>query len=164
MNAPDTVRAYLRSTSSPFSIVDSAIAVADNSTFNCEFKFNNAYAGNYYLVLKQRNCLETWSTAGGINYDPMGIMSYNFTDSDTKAFGNNMVQVNNIPSTFALYSGDVNNDGTVELSDLVYVSNDASQFVSGYETADLTGNNSVNLEDMLIAYNNASAFAETIKP
>ena len=164
MNASDTVRAYLRSASSPYSVVDSAIAVADNSTFNCEFKFNNSYAGNYYLVLKQRNCLETWSSSGGINYNPMGIMSYDFTDSDTKAFGNNLAEVNNIPAKYAMYSGDINDDGAVELSDLIYVSNDASQFISGYVISDLTGNNLITLDDMLLVYNNASAFRATINP
>lgn len=164
MNASDSVRAYLRMASSPYNIVDSAVAVSDNLSFNCEFKFNNALAGNYYLVLKHRNCLETWSSSGGINYDPMGIMAYDFTDTDTKAFGNNMIQVNNSPVKFALYSGDINNDGSVELSDLVYISNDAGNFLSGYQISDLTGNNAVNLEDMLIAYNNASDFVEMVRP
>ena len=75
-----------------------------------------------------------------------------------------MILVDNSPVKYAMYSGDINNDGTVELSDLIEVYTGAVNFISGDALHDLNGDNTVNLNDLLICYNSASSFAETIKP
>lgn len=164
LNKSDTVTAYLRNSSAPFSVVDSSVALIDSVSLTGNYKFNNAGPGTYYIVLKHRNCIETWSSSGGISYDPMKINSFDFTSSDMQAYGNNMILVDNSPVKYAMYSGDVNNDGTVELSDLIEVYTGAVNFISGDALHDLNGDNTVNLNDLLICYNSASLFAETIKP
>jgi len=164
LNMRDTVTAYLRETFSPFNIIDSARAVIDSVSLTGNFKFNKSYAGNYYIALKHRNSLQTWSKAGGENYNPMAIMKYNFSDAQNKAYGNNMISVDNSPVRFALYSGDPNQDLTIDGSDISLISNDAEGFISGYVVTDLNGDNSVDGSDLSIAENNALKFISAVLP
>ena len=164
LNKSDTVKAYLRNTSSPFSITDSSEAIIDSVSMEGNFKFNNTGPGNYYIVLKHRNCIETWSSSGGISYDPMKINSYDFTSSDMQAYGNNQILVDNSPVKYAMFSGDVNNDGSVELTDLIEVYTAAVSFTSGDILHDLNGDNTVNLNDVIVCYNSVSSFVSVIKP
>jgi len=164
LNKSDTVKAYLRNASSPFSIMDSSEAIIDSVSMEGNFKFNNAGPGNYYIVLKHRNCIETWSSSGGISYDPMKINSYDFTSSDQQAYGNNLILIDNSPVEYAMFSGDVNNDGSVELTDLIEVYTAAVSFTSGDILHDLNGDNTVNLNDVIVCYNSVSSFVSVIKP
>ncbi len=164
LNKKDTVRAYIRQSFSPFNIIDSSISVIDSVNFTGNYKFNNLPSGNYYIELKHRNCIETWSKAGGYNYNAMAFSEYDFTSSDIQAYGNNLSQVSSSPLRYAMYSGDVNDDGIIELSDIIQVFNDASTFKTGYAISDLNGDNIVNLNDMLIVYNNAGLFVSAVRP
>jgi len=164
MNIRDTVTAYLRSTSSPFSIVDSAKAVIDSVNMTGNFNFNNTYTGNYFISLVHRNALETWSKSGGESLVNGTTQNYNMTDMSSKAYGNNIVQVDNSPVKFALYSGDVNKDSFIDLTDVIYIFNDAGSFVTGYKKSDLTGNNITDLADILICYNNSGNFVSVMRP
>ncbi len=64
LNMRDTLKAYLRNTSLPYSVVDSAAAIIDSINFTGGFLFRNAQSGTYYIALKHRNGLETWSKNG----------------------------------------------------------------------------------------------------
>ena len=66
-----------------------------------------------------------------------------------------MKQVDNSPVRFALFSGDVNQDGTVDAADISDIDNDASNSVSGYVSTDVTGDNFVDAGDISIADNNS---------
>ncbi len=161
LNAKDTVRAYLRSINSPYGIVDSAIAYLDSVNFNTNFRFYNTASGTYYISLKHRNSLETWSKAGGESYTSGGVYQYNFMSSASMAYGNNQVLKG---LKYCIYSGDVNQDGSIDLSDVIFISNDASLFVSGYAKTDVNGDNFVDLDDQLITYNNTIKFIGRIVP
>ncbi|MBK8553942.1 MAG: FG-GAP repeat protein [Ignavibacteria bacterium] len=57
----DTLTVYLRNSSSPYSISDSSKAFVSSAGLGT-FKFSSAVNGvNYYLHLKHRNSIETWS-------------------------------------------------------------------------------------------------------
>ena len=116
----------------------------------------------YYLQVKHRNSLETWSkttqTFSG------SILNYDFTTSATKAFGDNMKQVDSSPVEFAVYSGDVNKDGTVDATDLAAIDNDAQNFVSGYVVTDLNGDSFIDGTDYSLADNNATNFVSVVRP
>ena len=86
------------------------------------------------------------------------------TDISSKAFGNNLIQVGSSPRVFAVYSGDVNNDSYIELSDVLYINNDAINFVTGYELSDVNGDNISDAADVLIAYNNSGLFVAAVTP
>ena len=58
----------------------------------------------------------------------------------------------------------MNQEGNVDLSDVLLIYNDASAFMTGYVSSDVTGDNISDLSDFLIAYNNASEFVSVIRP
>lgn len=158
----DPVTVYLRNASSPYAIVDSATAVIDSITFTGQFTFSNAPSGQYYIVAKHFNSLETWSRSGGETMLASGIYNYNFTDLSNKAYGSNMVLKG---SKYCIYSGDINNDGLIDLTDLVATYNDAVTFVSGsYVITDINADNIVDLADVLAVNNNSSIFIAVSRP
>jgi choice-of-anchor B domain-containing protein len=163
-NRKDTVTVLLKNTTAPFATVDSARAVLDSVSLTAQMKFNFAPAGDYYIVVKHRNSLQTWSKAGGENYDPMTADSYNLTSSSSQAFGNNMVLADNSPVTFALFSGDVNQDEVIDGSDVLLIGNDAFNYNTGYIATDLNGDESVDGSDQSIAENNAYNYVAVARP
>ncbi|MBK8551854.1 MAG: hypothetical protein IPL53_12625 [Ignavibacteria bacterium] len=160
LNMRDTVTAYLRNTTTPFAKADSAKAVIDSVTFTGAFTFNNASSGTYYIEVKHRNSIETWSKSG-VSFSSGSSANYDFTTAAVKAFGNNMVLVG---TKYCIYSGDVIREGSVNLSDVLLVYNAGLNFVMGYTVTDVTGDNSTNLEDLLITYNNSADFVSKITP
>ena len=62
------------------------------------------------------------------------------------------------------FSGDVNQDNTIDASDLALIDNDATNFISGYVVTDLTGDDFVDGTDFAIADNNAANFVGAITP
>ncbi len=158
----DTVTVYLRSAASPYEIIDFARAVVDSSGEG-SFEFSNAVNGvDYYLQLEHRNSLETWSNS--LQQFSGNSLNYDFTIDANRAFGNNMIQVDDSPMKFAIFSGDLDQDGTIDASDLSMIDNDAAGFVSGYQVTDLTGDNFVDGSDFAIADNNAANFVSVIRP
>ncbi|MDQ3021873.1 MAG: hypothetical protein M3R36_15070 [Bacteroidota bacterium] len=85
MRINDTVRIYLRNSSSPYLIVDSSKSLIDPLKLTGSFLIVNAPAGNYYIQIKHRNSLETWN-ASAINYIQGEKINYNFTLSAAQAF------------------------------------------------------------------------------
>ncbi|MEO8210370.1 MAG: glycoside hydrolase family 9 protein, partial [bacterium] len=147
MNRDDTVRGYLRNVSSPYNIVDSSKAVVDSLNFSGSFLFSNLTSGTYYIVVKHRNSIETWSKSGGESILASVTFNYDFTDASSKAYGNNIKQIDTSPVRFGIYSGDVNQDGTVDLSDVQLIDNDSYNFANGYVRTDINGDNSVDVSD-----------------
>jgi len=158
----DTIRVFLRNSSSPYEIIDSSKTHL-NSSGTGTFSFSNASNGiNYYIHIKHRNSVETWSSSGQSFISSM--LTYNFSSSNTQAYGSNMIEVDNSPIAFAIYSGDVNQDGTADATDLSMIDNDAYNFITGYVNTDLTGNNVTDASDAAIADNNAFNFVSLVIP
>jgi hypothetical protein len=153
LNMKDTVRAYLRNVSSPYSKVDSAIAVIDSLTFTGNFSFQNVSTGSYYLSIIHRNSIETWSKSGGESIVKGNPISYDFTNSQSKAYGNNLTMVG---SKWCIYSGDIIRDEIIDGSDVSDCFNDASIGQSGFVITDLTGDDFVDGTDVTIAFNNSN--------
>ena len=145
----------------PYNIVDTGYALLDFQRLSNVFAFPRALTGNYYLILKHYNCLETWSAAPVyINPNTAGI--YDFTTSDAQAYGGNMMLKG---SKWCIYSGDVDQDGTIDLTDVVKINNDAAEFVVGNITiSDLNGDYYTDLADLLIGFNNSSNFVVKVTP
>ncbi len=157
----DTVTVYLRNITSPFAVVDQAKAVVSNSG-TTSLLFTTAPSGQYYIVVVHRNSIETWSKTGGENFT--GSLNYDFSNSSSQAFGSNMKQVDAAPLRFAIYSGDANQDGFVNLNDIIFTTNNSSNFINGYVSSDLNGDNITNLNDILIAFNNSNLFVSKVTP
>lgn len=155
----DTVKVLLRKAFPPYLITDSAVSFVDPSG-KAVYSFSNAEnSTGYYIVLRHRNSLETWSASG--NSFHLNELAYDFTPSAARAYGNNLILKG---SEYCIYSGDVNQDGIIELQDILYVSNDVNDFAAGYLLTDVTGDEAVNLSDLLITYNNNGRFVLKIIP
>ena len=158
----DTVRVFLANSFPPFQIIDSSTVFTqiENTDYIVYPSFANFESENScYILVKHRNSIVTWSSVPVVfNTD---TISYNFTSSLNMAYSNNMKLVGNI---YCIYSGDENQDGVSELSDVVDVFNAAGSFISGYFPADMNGDNIVDLSDLVITFNNASEFVSVFSP
>lgn len=160
----DTVSVSIRQSVSPFNTVATAKFYLNTSGTNTQ-QFDGSTVLNgapYYLQLTHRNSIETWSSSpvSFVN----GNLYYDFTTSASQAYGNNMISVDGSPVAFAVFGGDVNQDGTVDATDVSMIDNDASNFVTGYVVTDLTGDDFVDGTDFVIADNNAANFVSVIRP
>ncbi|MBK8550303.1 MAG: hypothetical protein IPL53_04270 [Ignavibacteria bacterium] len=135
LSRKDSITVYLRNTFTPYSIADSAKSTIDSVSFNSASVFRKASSGNYFIAIKTINSIETWSKTG-IQYTIENLLNYDFTSADSSAFGNNLTLEG---TKYCVYSGDVNNDGFIDLDDVLSIFNDANIFSSGYTVTDLNG-------------------------
>ncbi|HMS65791.1 MAG TPA: SBBP repeat-containing protein [Ignavibacteria bacterium] len=160
----DTVKVYLRLSSFPYSIIDSFKQKLSNTGYG-EFFFTNAIGGvNYYLTIKHRNSIETWSKDGNWIVFNQDTSSYNFITSASKAYGDNQKLVNSSPVRYAIISGDINQDGVLDAFDLSGIENDAGSSNSGYVLTDLTGDDFVDAADLSIIENNVTLGVFAVTP
>ena len=161
LNKRDTVRAYLRSTVSPYPKIDSAKAVIDSLNFTGYLYFANAPSGTYWLSMHHRNTIESWGVGQGTITRGGTSLGNDFTLAQGSIYGSNQKLKG---TKWCFYSGDVNQDGLVDGTDLAGVDNDAAVFASGYLATDLTGDNSVDGSDLAIVDNNSTAFVTKVVP
>ncbi|MEO8664540.1 MAG: dockerin type I repeat-containing protein, partial [Ignavibacteria bacterium] len=146
----DNIQVELRNSYSPYSLVESASGYLSGSgTISLEF-YNAVNETNYYLVVRNSNSLETWSKSPGQSFSG-DVMNFDFL-SNTQAYGNNLRLIDSSPLRYGLISGDVNQDGVIDLADIVRILNDSKSFDTG--VSDLNGDGVTNLADLTIAYNN----------
>jgi hypothetical protein len=159
----DSVSVYLRDAYSPFTLRDSASCIIDTVNLSGSFIFPNITSGTYYINVKHFNSIETWSKVGGESIIADGsIYNYDFISSISQAFGNNLKLKGN---KYCIYSGDCNQDGSINLSDVILVYNSSVNFVSGtYLQTDLNGDSNVDLTDVALCYNNSINFVSVITP
>ena len=82
--------------------------------------------------------------------------------AQNNAYGDNQKEVE--PGVFAIYSGDVNQDGTIDISDQADLGNDLLNFAFGYVLTDLNGDSAVDISDQAILDNNLANFISVISP
>ncbi|MDQ3020857.1 MAG: proprotein convertase P-domain-containing protein [Bacteroidota bacterium] len=163
----DTVKSYLRNTFAPYAILDSSKAVLQsNGSVSFSFTSGTIIKGIFYfLELNHRNSIKTWNTFPYVVFDALTSQAYyDFTTDSTRAFGNNMIQVDNSPVEFAIYNGDVNQDGIIDINDNQLIGNDAFNFAAGYLKTDVNGDGAIDLADAAIADNNAFNFVSVVRP
>ena len=114
--------------------------------------FTPAINGSFYLAIKHRNTIQTWSANPILISQETPI--YNFTDSVFKAYGNNMAEV--VAGVWVFYSGDINQDEVIDGSDAPDLDFDVENSESGNKTTDLNGDGTVDNSDLPFLYNNSS--------
>ena len=155
----DQITLELHSSIAPYGLVGNAFAI-NLSTFGlATLEIPISVSGLFYLVIKHRNSIETWSAVPILI--GTGIATYNFTDLQTRAFGSNLKPSN---GKFVFPTGDVNQDGIMDALDLIAIDNLAAGFESGYVPEDLNGDGVVNAMDVLVLIDNITGFVGSIKP
>ena len=156
----DSVIVSFYQPNSPFSLVYNAKSIL-NVNGLCNVSLPISYLGNsYYLAIKHRNSIETWSS------QPIALsssqISYSFTNSDSQAFGNNLRNFGN--GLYLIYSGDINQDGSIDFNDYPSLDLSSSNGVLGYDSNDLNGDASVDFNDYPIIDMNSSNGIILIRP
>jgi len=145
----DTATVYLANATTPYALVDSAKVVLSTSG-TASPSFTKVSTGSYYIVVKHRNHLETWSAlpqsfVGGTP------LSYDFTTAAAQAYGSNMKQAG---SVWVLFGGDADRNGSIDADDIILF---AQQFSNlGYLSCDFNGDGDVNASDVIIISQNFS--------
>lgn len=155
----DTIKVLLRNFDSPYEIKDSSTGFLD---VNGEITLNYNEARNatdYFLVVKHRNSIETWSSAG--NKFILNSLDYDFTTTNLSAYGSNLALSGN---RYCIYTGDINQDGTVDVTDISMTANDAAESMSGYLLSDLNGDNYADASDISLVANNATNSVMKVVP
>ena len=143
----DTVTVYLALSTSPFTFADTS-KVYLSPTGTATLNYGNAANGNYYIVIKHRNHIETWSSAAQ-PFTTGQTVNYDFTTGQAKAYGGNMKQVG---SVWVLYGGDGNTDGYVDPADYDLYKTQFGK--DGYRSCDFNGDNWIDGHDLNILYPN----------
>ncbi len=155
----DTIRVDLADENFPHGIVFSSIGQIGTNGIGT-FAFPLSSNGNsYYLVIHHRNSLETWSSAPILVNNSF---DYNFSASQSQAYGDNLVEVE--PGIFALWSGDVNQDGLIDESDFTSVESQVINLGFGYYPSDLTGDGLIESSDYSLIENNYVLQLITMRP
>jgi len=148
----DSVLIMIRNATAPYHLIDSSFVVLDADSLSGSFT-TTVTPGNYYIVIKHKNGMETWSKPGG-ELLGNGNYFYDFTTSASQAYGNNLVLKDGL---YCIYSGNVNGDNVIDAEDLLAVDNAVFNYEPGTSIANLNGDNIVDIEDMAICDNNARA-------
>ncbi len=114
----------------------------------------------YYIVIKHRNSIETWSA------NPVKCTldtEYDFSKSDTQAYKDNQVQVED--GVWALYTGDITQNGKIDEEDFKLFDEDSFNGVNGvYVATDLNGDGFVDGNDFPILDNNMNLKIHSMNP
>jgi hypothetical protein len=155
----DSVLILIRNATAPYHLIDSSFVVLNADSLSGSFT-TTVTPGNYYIVVKHKNGMETWSKPGG---EPLGNGNYfyDFTSSASQAYGNNLVLKDGL---YCIYSGNVNGDDVIDAEDLLAVDNAVFNYAPGTHIANLNGDNIVDIEDMAICDNNARAIRVVERP
>jgi hypothetical protein len=114
---------------------------------------------SYYITLKHRSCLETWSAQPILIQH---VTTYNFSTAAAQAFGDNQLEVES--GIWAIYSGDIFQDGAVDAFDYLLLDVDLIAGASGYLSTDLTGDGFVDAFDYLVLDPNLTTGIGAIMP
>jgi len=164
LGAKDSLSLYLANAATPYAFIDSAKVLIDSLSFTGTGAFAKAASGSYYLAVKHKSCLETWS-AGPVSFVKGSTVFYDFTDAQNKAYGDNLIQVSSSPVRWAMFSGDINGDGFIDPLDLSIIDQASYNYVSGYGVAtDVNGDGFVDPLDLSIVDQNSSNYAGVQKP
>lgn len=113
---------------------------------NCNIAIPSALSDAYYIVIKHRNSIATWS-ALPVSFSGNSV-NYNFTTSESSAYGDNLKQV--ATGKYAIIVGDVNQDEVIDVFDLLDMDADLTNGTVEYIVYDLNGDGVVDIFDLLV--------------
>lgn len=147
----DSITVELHQASAPYAKVGKSYRAALLINGQASFVLGSGTTGQFYLVVKHRNSIETWS-ASPVNLVP-GLNTYDFTDTPTAAYGQNLKNLNGY---YCIFGGDVNQDGAVNMLDIQQAYLAASNFSQGYFSQDANGDGTIDALDLILIDNNSA--------
>ncbi|MCB0728579.1 MAG: hypothetical protein KDD00_14045 [Ignavibacteriae bacterium] len=158
----EKVKVYLREIIQPYNLVDTVVGYLNLQGVSGLLSFNGVPTGTYYIVIKNINGIETWSQDGGeFMIGDNSTYEYDFTTAASKAYGNNQILKG---SKYCIYSGDVDQNFLIDLTDVIQIRAAAILFTTGYVVTDLNGDFMTDLTDVVLANNNSAKFVERKTP
>lgn len=143
MTVADSITVELHQSVSPFATVASQrVTLSTSGIASSNFTINN---GAYYVVVKHRNGVETWSSSPVVMTTNS---TYDFSWSQTQALGNNLKEVES--GVWAIYSGDINQDASVDALDYILLDADLLNGSFGNLSTDLNGDGTVDSFDYIL--------------
>lgn len=149
----------LRNSTAPYDLVATTIGVL-KTTGTLQAIFNNVTNGSYYIAVKGSNLVQTWSAA------PQTVgavpLSYDFSTAASQAYGSNMKEVTS--GVWAFYSGDINQDESVDNSDADPLLLDIENYNSGVFATDLNGDGGIDNLDTDAFFSNLENYIYSNRP
>ncbi|MBK7028578.1 MAG: hypothetical protein IPH45_04965 [Bacteroidales bacterium] len=155
----DVVSIELTEAYAPFTQVFSSQNLTLNNQGLVLMRLPSSFNGTYYLIIRHRNSIATWS-ATAISFEG-NSQFVDFTTSISSAYGQNLLSdgINAL-----LYAGDINQDGSVNVNDIIIVESSATTFQMGYLLEDINGDGLIDAEDLIIVDNHAAQQTGIISP
>ena len=143
----DSILVVLHDTIAPYTILDSTRChIMVDGTGACIFP-NSVISHAFYIAIIFKNAVETWSA------NPVTLAAnttYDFSIAATQAYANNMILVDINPDIYAIYQGDINQDGNIDLLDFPPLDFGINHGLFGCYDTDLNGDGNVDLLDLPI--------------
>jgi len=156
----DTITVELAGAESPYSVIQSKKVLLSTSGHS-NVLFPGVVQGHpYYICIKHRNSVETWSSAPVSLALPKTF--YDFSSTASAAYGNNLADMGD--GRYAIWSGDVDQNGSIDSLDNSQMEISIPLFITGYVTEDLSGDGIVESSDFSLLENNIELLINAIKP
>lgn len=144
-----------------------------NASITIPYEYNGiVLEGSYWISINHRNHLETiYNTP--INFSGGGSFYCDFITgdlNDNNALGNNQEYLGEIirndkqVHAYALFVGDINNDGRINTLDRSYLYYNLSRGIRGYVPEDLNGDGVITISDRSLLEKNLIQLIESITP
>lgn len=155
----DSITVELHDSNLPYGLLYSKVALLHTNGVASAVFSPGVTPGNYYIVIKHRNHVETWSANPVII---SGSTSYNFSTAANQAYGSNQFELGS--GLWGFYCGDINQDDVVDGLDYNDWELDNNNFGSGYVSTDLNGDGVVDGLDFLFWEVNNNNFVGMVMP
>ena len=128
----------------PIGVSISGIDLATNGL--ASFQVSPTWSGNYYIRVRNRNHLETWS-AVAVPFNTTNV-DYNFKTGLLQAYGSDpQVMVSSNPSIYAFHLGDLDQGGWIDAIDFNMFEPDITAGSVGFYSSDFDGSGWVDAID-----------------
>ncbi len=155
----DEISVELHDAANYGTVVYSASHIALSTTGNATLVVDGVGNGWYYVTIRHRNSLET-TTATAISFGTATVEVQFASRSDV--YGNNLATAGD--GRYLIYSGDINQDGAVDATDIDLTAAASDAFAAGYIATDVNNDGVVDGLDIILIDNNAANFVSKKTP
>ncbi|HMS64328.1 MAG TPA: choice-of-anchor J domain-containing protein [Ignavibacteria bacterium] len=156
----DTVTVSIAAADNPGEVIESAkIYLLPDGSGTAKYTLADN-VNRYYLIIEHRNSIKTWSRLNGEMFTS-NSMNFDFSLNQSMAYGNNQKLIN---SEAFIFSGDTDQDGTVDAADLSNVDNFSEITFIGYNSTDINGDGITDGGDISLVENSVMFNINSVSP